>query len=383
MKHIIFGAGTYGRKALIEYGEDSIIAFVDNDVDRQGKTYLNKEIISLQTAIEKYNNVHFIVASIYSSSIIKQLEEYGINDYSLYVNDTHGYYETSEILINPYDMQKEAMSEKEWNDEKKHGYMRQAVNDEVENIYGKNMLFNHIEIETVNRCNGVCSFCPVNKNNDSREYAKMEWSLFEKIVLQLEKLNYSGRFTTFSNNEPLLDERIIEWNRFARIHLPYARMHLFTNGTLLSLDKFKELIGILDELIIDNYQQDLQLIKPCKEIFEYCQTHEELKKKVTIVLRKPQEILTTRGGDSPNRYDVIEYPKDRCLLPFKQIIVRPTGKVSLCCSDALGKYTLGDLNVNSLIEIWNGPQFNMVRKCLYDGRENWGKCKFCDNFSVG
>lgn len=41
-------------------------------------------------------------------------------------------------------------------------------------------LFNNIEIETVNRCNGTCSFCPVNKNQDPREYKKMPEELFKK-----------------------------------------------------------------------------------------------------------------------------------------------------------------------------------------------------------
>jgi len=383
LKYLIFGAGEYGKKAIIEYGAENVLAFIDNNVKKQGDVYFGKEILSLDTALSKYKGVHIIIASIYSSTMIMQLEDKGICDYSIYVGATHGYYETSELIVNPYIDRKEAESEQEWSEADRMVYMKQAIYDEVERIHDKNLLFNHIEVETINRCNGVCSFCPVNKNQDPREYAKMEWSMFESIVSQLEEIDFSGRFTTFSNNEPLLDERIIEWNRYAREHLPHARMHLFTNGTLLTLDKFVELIGILDELIIDNYNQNLELIKPCKEIADYCEEHEELKKKVSIVLRKPREILTTRGGNAPNRSNMVEYPHERCILPFRQIIVRPTGQISLCCNDALGKYTLGDLNKNSLLEIWNGPRFQMVRKCLYEGRENWGNCKYCDNFSIG
>jgi radical SAM protein with 4Fe4S-binding SPASM domain len=211
----------------------------------------------------------------------------------------------------------------------------------------------------------------------------MTREMFENIVAQLEEINYSGRFTTFSNNEPLLDDRIIEFNQYARKHLPNARMHMYTNGTLMTLAKFKALTEVLDELIIDNYQQELKLIKPCQEIQEYCKEHPELTSKVTIVLRKPDEILTSRGGTAPNRKELVEYGKDRCSLPFKQMVVRPTGQVSLCCNDAVGKYTLGDLNKEGLLDIWYGPHFEMVRRCLYEGRENWGNCKYCDTFTVG
>ena len=160
-------------------------------------------------------------------------------------------------------------------------------------------------------------------------------------------------------------------------------MHLFTNGTLLTLDKFIALTEVLDELIIDNYQQELKLIKPCARIAEYCEKHPELKKKVTIVLRKPQEILTSRGGTAPNRKRLLEYGEDRCVLPFKQMIVRPDGKVSLCCNDAVGRYTLGDLSREKLTDVWFGAAFQEVRRRLYVGRKEWGSCRYCDAFSVG
>lgn len=119
------------------------------------------------------------------------------------------------------------------------------------------------------------------------------------------------------------------------------------------------------------------------EISSYCEEHPELKKKVTIVLRKPQEILTSRGGTAPNRKVLLDYGEDRCILPFKQMIVRPDGKVSLCCNDAVGKYTLGDLNKESLLDVWYGPKFTMVRKSLYEGRKEWGNCRLCDSFTMG
>lgn len=382
-KKAIFGAGIYGKKALEKIGEENISYFIDNSEAKQGTFYLGKEIISLQKFCSLSEQYHIVVASVYASSIVKQLKENGIMDYSLFIENIHGYYETDELVVNPYETVVEAANEEEWKNSEKMQYMRKSVYDEVELLYEKQPLFNHVEIETVNRCNGICSFCPINKNIDPRPKAVMEWEMFETIIGQLKEVNYSGRLALFSNNEPLLDDRIIEWNRYARKELPNARMHLFTNGTLMTLDKFKALEEILDELIIDNYHQELKLIKPCVEIVEYCKEHPEITKKVTIVLRKPQEILTSRGGNAPNRHDMGNYAKDRCVLPYKQIIIRPDGKISLCCNDAIGKYTLGDLTKESLMDIWYGPRFQMVRKCLYEGRENWGNCKECDNFSVG
>ena len=383
LKKMIFGAGYYGRLAFEQLDSDEVQYFIDNDTNKVGSSFCGKPIIPPAEAFKYKDECHIIIASLYAESMASQLDELGIEDYSFYLDAVHGYYEGKELVVNPYSVWDEAVSEKEWSESKKMDYSRKEVFLAAERLYNNQPLFNHVEVETINRCNGGCSFCPVNRKDDPREKAVMSDNLFKKIVDQLADVRYAGRFTTFSNNEPLLDDRIIEFNRYAREKLPRARMHLFTNATLMTIEKFVALTEVLDELIIDNYQQDLKLIKPCEEIKRYCDEHPILKNKVTIVLRKPNEILTSRGGDAPNRKELVEYNKDRCILPFKQIIIRPTGQISLCCNDALGRYTLGDVSKENLLDIWYGPKFSMVRKCLYEGRENWGNCKYCDAFSMG
>lgn len=386
-KYLIFGAGFYGQRALEKYGSDRVGFFIDNDNKKIGSFCNGKEIINPEKAVDlcKDANYQVIIASLYGESMAAQLDELGITGYSFFISPVHGMYETDELILNPYLQNKEAKSEKEWSDSQKIKHAREEVYKLVERAHSNCALFNHIEIETINRCNGGCSFCPVNRNADPRKKAVMSEELFKKIIGELEKLQYIGRLTTFSNNEPLLDDRIVEFNRYAKEHLPKARIHMYTNGTLFTLDKFKELVAVLDELIIDNYNQQLQLIGPVKEIVEYIESHPELElnRKVTVVLRKPQEILTSRGGDAPNRKELIEYPDDRCILPYRQMIVRPTGLVSLCCNDALGKWTLGDLTKESITDVWYGIKFTKVREALYKGRKFCGDCKYCDTFSMG
>lgn len=87
-------------------------------------------------------------------------------------------------------------------------------------------LFSSVEIETINACNGRCSFCPVNRALDPRTHIMMRRDLFEKIIIELQTLNYSGRIGLFSNNEPFLDKRIIDFAKYAREHLPYAYLYL-------------------------------------------------------------------------------------------------------------------------------------------------------------
>ena len=289
------------------------------------------------------------------------------------------FYDTPSLIHNPYKDCDIEQNESDWNNFVA-SQNKDAVNIYAAQAYKKVQLFEYVEIETYNRCNGGCSFCPVSKNVDTRPLAKMPTELFENIIDQLHNLNYDGSLALFSNNEPFLDERIFEFHSYARKQLPNAKMHLFTNGTLLTVEKFVEIMKYLDELIIDNYRQDLQLIKPCREIKDYVENHPEYLSRVTISIRKPNEILTSRGGDAPNRKELMSYGNDRCALPFEQLIIRPDGKISLCCNDPLGKVTLGDLNHETLTEVWYGDKYNSVRQALIKGRGELAHCKYCDTF---
>lgn len=239
-----------------------------------------------------------------------------------------------------------------------------------------------IELETVNRCNGICPFCPVNVNQPQRKYAKMTSELFKKIINELAAMNYSGRLSLYSNNEPFLDERIIDFHRYANAKLPNTFFCLFTNGSLLTFDKFMDIMPYLDELIIDNYNDNKEINTPeLKKIYDYLQEHQKIKERVNFIFRLQNEVLFSRGGMAPNKKgkhdarttDII------CTLPYHQLVIRPTGEISLCCNDALGKYTLGNLNMQSILEVWNSERYHEIRKeMLTNARKNLYLCKECD-----
>lgn len=323
----------------------------------------------------------YLVATPYKHAALReQLQQAVKQGFVLDPFYLRAFYDTNEIVVRQSPDQE--ASEEDWNRSVERDRVKEEVKAYVEAVKQDVPLFSFVEIETINRCNGICSFCPVNQKADPRPKAVMSKDLFERIIGQLEELDYGGELALFSNNEPLLDERIVDLHKYAREHLPKARIHLYTNGTLLTIPKFEALIQYLDELVIDNYQQELRLIRPSREIIEYVEAHPDLREKVTVVLRKPYEILTSRGGDAPNRTQMVSYAEETCALPFQQLIIRPDGKVSLCCNDPLGRCTLGDLTEGALLDVWYGPQFQMVRKCLAEGRKNWKHCEYCDTFYV-
>lgn len=374
-KIILFGAGAIGLEAMKYYGKENIIFWVDNDYKKVGTEIEGIPVIGVEELKKIYYSYTLVLAmnGIDGYYVGKQLSGLGI-PYEVYWGNLA---KCDNLILNNY-LDKDNTNEDEWIENSRKNPNIQKINRYVSDAIQNVPLFCEIEIETVNRCNGVCSFCPVNCKIDPRKKMFMDDSIFYKIIDELAVMDYNGRVALFSNNEPFLDKRIIKFSEYTRYKLRNAKIHLSTNGTLLTLEKFKKIITLVDELIIDNYNQELMLNSGIEMISEYIKHNRELEKKVTIVLRKVDEVLTTRGGDSPNRTRLLKLDDVSCALPFQQMIIRPDGKVSLCCNDPLGKDTLGDVRTQSLKDIWYSEQYQTFRNCIIKGRDNWHHCEYCD-----
>ena len=126
--------------------------------------------------------------------------------------------------------------------------------------------FSHVELETLNRCNGGCEFCPVNRNAVQRPLARMSESLFEDILRQLAAIRYNKGLSLYSNNEPLLATRMPDFAALAKKRPPRAYLKLYTNGTLLTLDLFRQIVPHLDKLTVNNYNPIPEMHENIKEI---------------------------------------------------------------------------------------------------------------------
>ncbi len=238
-------------------------------------------------------------------------------------------------------------------------------------------LFNKIEIETINRCNNICSFCPVNALKDKRVPQQMTMELFESIIMQLVSLNYKGTINLFSNNEPLLDSLLLDRLKFAHDKLPNAYIFIYSNGLLMTPEKLMELLPYVDFLHINNYNTKPLLLSGHLALQQVLIANHVPEEKVEIHLRNKNECLSSRAGNSPNRASIAELSSP-CILPFSQMVIRPNGQVSFCCNDAYGEYTMGDVSHESLSDIWYGKYFNKSRELMLKGRSCQLPCKNCD-----
>jgi MoaA/NifB/PqqE/SkfB family radical SAM enzyme len=249
---------------------------------------------------------------------------------------------------------------------------------------GPNPLPLLISIETINRCNGSCSFCPCNIRDEQRPFKLMPEDVFFAVAEQLTAWQYRGRVFMNANNEPFMDKRIIELTRHMREKLPNAQICMITNGTLLTLEKFLKIAPFLDDININNYSDKMLLHPNAKSIARYVKSHpDEFRHlSVDIQYRYVNEVLSNRNGTAPNKqstaHAVIHEP---CLEPFTSMIILPDGTAGLCCFDALEKTNIGNCMQQTLEQIWNSPSLHGIRKLMREDRAGYAFCKGCDGFS--
>lgn len=240
-----------------------------------------------------------------------------------------------------------------------------------------------ISIETINRCNSTCSFCPANRNAESRPYKKMDEELFHKIIAELKEMDYSGYLNLYLNNEPFMDTRIEDWYIYAKQQLPRAKMLLYTNGTLLTKERFKKVIPVIDKCIINNYSEDLKLHDNVRDIINLVRNDKKYwNKDISIQIRYIKEILTNRAGSAPNK------KKKRishmiCIMPFTDVVIYPDGTVGLCCNDALETTNNGNLYNSTLTEIWSSMDYQKIREIIGMDRSQYPFCQGCDFVDAG
>ncbi len=273
-----------------------------------------------------------------------------------------------------------------------------------------------ILIENTNHCNAQCVMCP--RETLTRKRGFMEFGLFEKIIKEVSGRRRKPVVHLHGFGEPLLDESLPERIRLAKT-CGIKHTYLVTNASLLFPETARKIINAgLDTMKISFYGTDeesysatmrrLDFKAALENIREFVRIRKELKKRTpTLILQYlPQEtngarteefqslwraVLDKRAGDRLNFSSLDNFGGGReynrvgekilsvCFYPWAGMSVLWDGRAVTCCMDYNGVQVLGDLNFQSVVEIWNGPVLDAVRKNF--GKLDYGgfpACLRCD-----
>ncbi|MFH1972236.1 MAG: radical SAM protein [archaeon] len=235
--------------------------------------------------------------------------------------------------------------------------------------------FSIVEIETTTVCNRRCSYCPnaIYDRGLIENKKEMDIELFKKIINELAEINYKGAIHPHFYGEPLLDKRLPELIRYAKEKLPKVELVIFTNGDLINIEKYNELVkaGTNRFMIAQHSKDELENVN---ELIEYKKIHED---GVKVVYNKLKTYF--------NRGDLIKVEEkiknDYCLFPSTNITIDYDGNVILCCNDYLSKVKYGNVKSEKLMDIWNKPFYQKIREGTKKGIYNLELCKTCEQGS--
>lgn len=262
----------------------------------------------------------------------------------------------------------------------------QFIEDALQKSENNHLYPTYIAIETVNRCNGTCPFCPANIHSETRPYQKMSDELYEKILNEVASWDkWDGVFSLYVNNEPFIDDRMVKMLQDARNKLTYAQMLVFTNGSLLTPEKLEAIASSVDVMIINNYSTKYELNAPVQKIYDYVQSNPQKFVNVKIIIQKryANEYLTNRAGVAPNKKDAIRGINLPCLVPYTDLTIYPSGQVGLCCSDVLETVNFGNVSNDKILAIYHCAAWKEIRRKMKAGRKDIGICSNCDFIDSG
>ena len=271
---------------------------------------------------------------------------------------------------------------------------------------GRQGIYIQIQLETINQCNADCCFCPFTKM--TRPKGTMSLPLFRRIIDEVATIPAINHITLTGLGEPLLDRFLVERVRYIRsVVSPSVLVDLYTNGSFLRPQVSEALIDAgLSVLYVSlnavSASKRLAIMKladfdQVNVFIRHAIAYSELHENQTKVIVKAVVAKDLMEGDESSQFvDIWKGDYDKggsafrhlegnwagamwpvrvplqgaCGRALEQIMVLWDGRVSLCCFDAHGKEILGDLNSQSIREVFSSPRATFIREAHFEGRRN-------------
>jgi MoaA/NifB/PqqE/SkfB family radical SAM enzyme len=234
-----------------------------------------------------------------------------------------------------------------------------------------------VNLEINTDCNYKCPFCPQSSVQRPIRYITRQG--FDRVVQELKALDYAGLVVLSVNNEPFLHPLLLDFCGQVSDELPNAQACLISNGALIREEQIMGLARLArpPRITVDDYTPDRRVIE---RLSQWLSRPEARHMPVQLLERSWDETISNRAGNQPGCTTVpADYREVTCAWPFGGLFLTPELKAFLCCSDYRHEMIVGDLNRQSLMEIWSGPALRRVREALLvPDRSAVGLCSRCD-----
>lgn len=269
-----------------------------------------------------------------------------------------------------------------------------------------------IEIQFHNKCNSYCLICPYKDMN--YDYENMSDELFDKFLNEIDETKLV-RLIPYLNNEPFLDSHYLDKIEKIRDRFNKVEIEISSNVSLIKesdLERLKRLNITELRLSVFGFSKDCYkkmmpglnhdiTFKKLKIISDYMKDSSTI---VSIVMidngeipeiefNHMRELCDNLGfkferwgfldrsnnvkykSNNINNPKVVSCEQNR---PLERMHILSDGRVIMCCQDWSHSIVLGNINNNTIKEIWNSKKYNDIRESLYDKNKESPKiCKHC------
>ncbi|MDD5226430.1 MAG: radical SAM/SPASM domain-containing protein [Candidatus Omnitrophica bacterium] len=278
-------------------------------------------------------------------------------------------------------------------------------------------------IEPTNLCNIQCQFCPTGDKNlrKMRPNGTMLWETYCRAISGLEEFGKKlKRINFYKDGESLLNKKFCDMVLLAKDRNVSDSLWLKTNGLLLNpelnqklIDSGLDMIGIsvthtteegykrISGVSMDyakfkeNIRDLFKRRNECKIYIKIADTglSQSEKDKFLNDFGDISDYVAVEGlhgwsmsdvkdftlGTESKTFDGLPFVrKVVCPWPFYELAINWNGSVSVCNEDWVHGTTVGDINKETLKEIWNGKRLYEIQKMMLEGRRSENKvCANC------
>ena len=289
----------------------------------------------------------------------------------------------------------------------------------------------YFQFETIRVCDAKCPFCAIDKWDKS--VPVIPDKLFEKIVSELAQYaDWIEAVCIQRAGEPLLDKKL--GARIRRLkEIGIKKITMSTNASLLSEKKATEIldaglddimlsIDSVDKKIYESLRVGLNFENVMSNIVTLFEVRDRIKPELIVRVRgvSMQDLSTLEGRrevlEWETFWDKYKKPHDRiymkqlhnwgnqvdvekktegglnaaygdiyhpCILPWSTMHITTMGIVALCPMDYDAKFAMGDLNKETIADIWHNEKWAKIRKLHSTGERNQiDMCRGCKLFDL-
>lgn len=258
-----------------------------------------------------------------------------------------------------------------------------------------------IEIELASSCNLKCTYCPRHYLDNLSGY--MDFGLFRKIIDEASAypdtiivLHRRGESLLHPMFNKMLDH----------IAGKFKQVQLATNATLLTEDKFESIVkgltfisfsldtpGNYDKTRVPARYEDVEMkvikflhfnkgrVATQASMVRTEKTKEEDAELFKNIWReRVDRVRIYEEHSAGGVFGAMRNPRagrKTCVMPFYELLVYSDGKVGRCNHDWNGS-PMGDLNIDTIGEIWRSPRYTALRGEHLSLKFNDEVCRDCD-----